>query len=250
MQREKQMNERIRFFIEQYHLGEISKERLEGLISPEELKTAEEELNSSDREILQHYPIHEMADAVRKKSKRTIEPSLFRLPLLAAAALLLVLGSHLFLNGGINTPPGVERIKGMEPSIRIYKAKEDQAVLLAQEDIAREFDLLQIEYNATGYPYGMILSVDGRRTVSLHYPFTPKDQPLLQSGKVLLPYSYQLDDAPDFERFFFIVSEDPFSPEEILQTLRELNREGVPMDIDRLPLGEGFQQTSIRLEKE
>jgi hypothetical protein len=58
----------------------------------------------------------------------------------------------------------------------------------------------------------LIASIDGAGVVTLHYPANA-DAPALATAlaqkPTSLPQAYVLDDAPQFERFFFITSEDP-----------------------------------------
>ncbi|HEX8539626.1 MAG TPA: ActD-like protein, partial [Cystobacter sp.] len=96
---------------------------------------------------------------------------------------------------------------------------------------------------------GVIFSVDGRGTVTLHAPERGLDaMPLAPSGTHALPQAYALDDAPAFERFFFVTSDDPFSLEEVLAPARVLaTSDGARTAL--LPLAERFRQVSFTLEK-
>ena len=85
------------------------------------------------------------------------------------------------------------------------------AEILQDGEKVGEGDTLQIGYVAAGQAYGVILSVDGRGTVTVHLPSASSvAQPLDQEGIVLMPFAYQLDDAPEFERFFFVTSKEEF----------------------------------------
>ena len=65
-----------------------------------------------------------------------------------------------------------------------------------------------------------------------------------------LPNSYQLDDAPRFERFFLITHPKPIDREWILdlaQALANNGEEAATGQLEELP--EGFMQWSVSLEK-
>ena len=61
--------------------------------------------------------------------------------------------------------------------------------------------------------YGVLLSIDGARKVTLHWPEAGqrRRRPLQASGEMRLPSAYELDDAPAFERFFLVRADEPFS---------------------------------------
>ncbi len=174
------------------------------------------------------------------------------LPLAAAALFAIIAGVQLFSPSvGGELPPGLERIKGMEPALRVYRAERGEAALLNEGSFAREFDLLQLEYNGAGAPYGTIISIDGRGTVTLHYPDKVDESPQLESGSVLLPYAYQLDSAPEFERFFFVTSREAFSPDTILSAARDLAaKKPENIKTGELDLPRRFDLTSFTILKE
>lgn len=160
------------------------------------------------------------ADAVEGASLaqtlRKLLESLARRPAMtvgALATLAILLALPFFLT---QTPEaalgGVQdeyvRLKGMEPSLSIYKQTQSGEVReISSGDSASVGDTLQVAYNAAGAQHGMIFSVDGRGTVTLHFPASPFESDQLQTGgEVALPYSYVLDDSPRFERFFLVAA--------------------------------------------
>jgi len=132
-------------------------------------------------------------------------------PALAAAALALFL---LFpgLDGErrVDAPPGAtERAKG-GPQLVVYRFDGVTAERLEDGALVRQGDLIQLGYVAAGAQHGVILSVDGRGDVTLHYPTSQGGPTALRSdGLRRLGRSYELDDAPDFERFFFVTADAP-----------------------------------------
>jgi hypothetical protein len=132
----------------------------------------------------------------------------------------------------------------------VYKQTGTDALALENGDAVTERNNLQIGYIAGTNQYGTILSIDGRGAVTLHFPMSSAaDQSLEGGGEVLLPFSYTLDDAPDFERFFFVVSEKPFSVDEVLEAARKMVKEPQAAKSQNLRLPKGLEQTSILLLK-
>ncbi|MEZ4473614.1 MAG: hypothetical protein R3F60_23055 [bacterium] len=62
------------------------------------------------------------------------------------------------------------------------------------------------------------------RAVTLHFPDTASADTALPAGQqlVTLPHAYQLDDAPRFERFFFVTAHHPLDVGELLAEARQL----------------------------
>ena len=143
------------------------------------------------------------------------------------------------------------RIKGMEPDIRVYRKHDDSIVRLEDESVVKNDDLLQISYVAAGKSHGAIVSVDGRGVVTLHYPEHESAPLSLESdGEVALKYSYRLDDAPDFERFFFITGSDSFSLKSVLQAAEALAVSESRGITGYLKLPENLEQVDLLLSKE
>lgn len=150
------------------------------------------------------------------KIKKTIYISF---PSLAAAVFLLII---LFpsIHPSKKIPDELEstRIKGLTPYLSIYQKKNSQIAILKPNDSVNLADQIQIGYISAGYPYGVIFSVDGSGSVTLHYPEDVDLPAKLETGnkEILLTSSYQLDDAPDFEKFYFITSHQPLDTKTIL----------------------------------
>ena len=113
------------------------------------------------------------------------------------------------------------RLKGLEPHLAIFRKTDKGSEPLHPGEKARPGQLLRIGYQAAGFPYGAILSVDGNGNVTLHWPASGELSGRLESGEALLPSSFELDAAPDYERFYFVVSKRPFALDPLLQSLHE-----------------------------
>lgn len=148
------------------------------------------------------------------------------------------------------TPPSGDRQKGGSPDLLLYrKGGESTVERLTPGAVARRLDVVQIAYLAGGRRYGLILSIDGRGSVTRHLP-TGGDQaaPLRAGGAVALATAYRLDDAPRLERFYIVAADEPFG---VSAVLTAATRAGLdPLTTDRLPLGAQFTQASFLLRKE
>jgi hypothetical protein len=111
-------------------------------------------------------------------------------------------------------------------------------------------DLLQLAYIAAKESHGVILSIDGNGNVTLHFP-DKKNHPtsLEQDKKILLPNAIELDNAPGFERFFFITSGVEINAAEILRKAGTLANNPDRAKKDNMALPESLNQYSIIIIK-
>jgi hypothetical protein len=87
--------------------------------------------------------------------------------------------------------------------------------------------VLRIGYRAGGRGYGLILSIDGRGVVTRHLPASgDRAATLQQTGMTLLDSAYELDDAPRWERFYFVTGESPFDAAAVLEAARRAGGHG------------------------
>lgn len=158
-----------------------------------------------------------------KKIVRMVQWKGFVPVLAAAAAIALIVGVvPLLMRGGVrpNESPLV-RIKGAEPVLHVYRETKSGIERLTNGSRAGAHDLLQLSYIAYGARFGMIFSVDGSGTVTLHFPEHASEAALLESeGEVALPHAYELDNAPRYERFYLVTSATEFPVNQILSIAR------------------------------
>lgn len=232
---------------EQIVLGEI---KMDG-------KEADEsrinEILSSNEEILRRYPPEKMAESINRRLNRKVIPwGKLLIPLSAAAVFLLFFTLFPFqrtiLSENTSENPEIIRLKGSKPSLYIFRGNGHEAEMLSNNTLVREKDLLQISYDSAGVKYGVILSIDGRGTVTLHFPENVYSNTRLDfGGKVYLPYSYELDDAPFFERFFFVTSDNEIDAAEIMNKAAKIAK-GNKSEMLNLPADQN--QQSMILFKE
>ena len=142
------------------------------------------------------------------------------------------------------------RSKGLTPELSVYIEENNSPEELFNNDFVSESDLIQLTYNAAGNKYGVIFSIDGRGVITLHYPEDKNSIPSIDpNGSHALPFSYELDDAPEFERFFFVSSKQNFDIETILKSAEAITKFSNPETIDKLNLMADFDQKTIILKK-
>lgn len=229
--------------LERFRLGELPEaeaERLrERLRSDAALRGRLEALDASDREIRRLHPPGWLANAARSRvaarsGARSRGPrrhpwlapaALAAAATLAAVALPRVLeppeGRPGAAHGGVEADPSV-RTKGLRPHLALFRRMPDGSESLADGAVASPGDVIRVGYRAAGERYGAIVSLDGRGAVTRHLPLAGDEAvPLKSGGTVLLDQAYELDDAPRFERFYFVTSAQPFPLLPVLQAVRD-----------------------------
>jgi len=264
-------NKRMRTWeLERYLLGELPPSRMEEIArlvqeSPE-LNEEIDNLRQADAEVLKQHSLKTMLPGILKKYEDnrlkarirertrpiTLKRLLYATPVLASVFILLFV---VFIKD--RTTPGITRIKGEESidftktQVIIYRKSKGAVELLSNRSQAKAGDLLQLGYVPAGKTYGVIFSIDGNRVVTLHYPESRNNSSLLkQERKNLLFSAYELDNAPDFERFFFITAMEEIDIENILKKAEELARTPASAKTTNLELPESCHQYSILLNKE
>ena len=127
------------------------------------------------------------------------------------------------------------RIKGLSARMEVWKKTGDSAVQMSHLDEAREGDEIQLRYAVAEKCYGLLFSMDGNGTITMHMGHGNRAVELEPGKMTTLPFAYKLDNAPKFEKFFFLTSKDEF----------ELNAG----DIDASLKQEGVKTVSLTLRK-
>lgn len=264
-------NKRIRTWkIERYLLGELppsSMEEISRLIRENpELQKEIHHLKQAHAELLNQNPPETMLPGIQKryeeikrrtKTRKKVKPIamrwlLYGAPVLASALLLLFV---MLLKDG--TSPGTTRIKGEDAidftktQVIIYEKRGDKIKLLGNGDQAKAGDLLQLAYVPGGKTHGVIFSIDGNGVVTLHYPESDSNSTMLEQGtKHPLSSAYQLDDAPDFERFFLITAMTEIDVSNVLNKAAKLACSPESAKCANLELPKSYHQFSILIKKE
>ncbi len=232
------------------------------------------EIKSSNAAILRAHPPERAAAVIGRRlqdSKTQRSPWWMVGPAIAATAVVLLLirsqdpsaePDRVSPTSDQNTPQSPTdgassgiRLKGSRPHLLLYRQASDEtegAERLREGQEVAAGDVLQVSYIAAGATAGVILSIDGRGVTTLHYPATESASPsaLQQGAAIPLSSAYELDDAPTFERFFFVTSEGPPLATKVVTKAAESLAETPSRARDApLPLPPGLQQHSFLLRK-
>lgn len=267
------MNERKvpDILIEQYLLGELSTEQAADVERSEGFARRVAEIRRENEAFAEQFPAEVYARRIRNQYQAAAgstghEPArvsrrsrFVRMLALATPGLAALLVAGFFIFGGIDrsiSPVAdqmaeVTRLRGAEPSISLYRAVpgRDAAEPLSDGDVAQEGDVVQIAYSSAHARYGVIVSIDGRGTLTLHHPIDPSERPALPAGLHALPRAYRLDDAPAFEIFSFITSEGPFDVAELIDHIEPQAPDIASRRSESIDVPPGFEVTSVTIRK-
>jgi hypothetical protein len=270
------------WILEKYLLGELPEPELKKITNRHsndpDLRAEIERLNESNKDILNKYPADSMVPGIlnrcnKEKNYRENDvrvpiarPTLFKRmlylpPAIASLLVIFFIGLQIFKSGDNASKviePGVQegthRVKG-SPEVKppphlIIHRKGKNIEVLEKGSRARAGDILQLAYAAAGEAHGVICSIDGNGAVTLHFPGKKNDSTaLMQRKRVLLANAYQLDDAPGFERFFFITSDAEIDVEDILKRAKALANDSHRAKTGNIRLPHSFKQFSILIIK-
>jgi hypothetical protein len=111
-------------------------------------------------------------------------------------------------------PQSDTRIKGLDARMEVWKKTDAGIVQLQDLDEVREGDEIQLRYAVPEKCFGLLFSMDGNGALTLHMGDGVKAIELTPGKMNSLPFAYKLDDAPYFEKFFFVTSPKEFAVEE------------------------------------
>lgn len=247
--------------LERYRLNELPPEaaaRLERRLQRdpglrqrlEALRASDAEIHASDRlELLASRVRLHLGERAAAAHRHRGHP--FRLWLVSAVAAMVVV--LLLVPPRSSTVPAEhgERIKGLQPSLTLFRRVDGTSETLADGALARTGDLIRLGYHAAGHAYGVIVSIDGRRHITLHLPRAgERAVPLGREATVLLDHAYELDDAPRWERFYFVTGNEPFLVSAVVAPVERaalVSRDDKPAT---LALPAGLTQSVFSLQKE
>ncbi|MBN2344054.1 MAG: hypothetical protein JXX29_23260 [Deltaproteobacteria bacterium] len=204
-----------------------------------------DDIAQSNQDILNDYPVRQMAASIRERyAASTPQKSVaFKLfwtlapvsAVAAAAAVVFMLApspvpsdpSETTSVGSVdpNYSDDSIRIKSGDPFLRIFKKNKTDEIEVKSGDKLAEGDVLQLKMITNHARSMVVCSVDGNGAVTLHYPERPAATTRVTELKsISLPYGYELDDAPDFERFFIVwtESETPIDAQQIIEKIKSM----------------------------
>jgi hypothetical protein len=238
-------------WLEQLALGELTAPRtatLKAILGDQDLAAQLAGLEASSREILARYPslLRAPRPAATRRPRAIVGWLAVGVAGAAAALTLVVSPPDPRTPSAPATAPEVLP-KGDPIALRLYrKAAGGQELLRAGQSAAAR-DVVQVAYRVPGGLFGVIVSVDGRGVVTQHLPEEPGPAvPLQPDHEVPLPHAYELDDAPELERFYLVVSERPFDSSRIAVAAQAAQgRHAIVLDLEP-----ELRQTSFELHKE
>ncbi len=249
-------------YLERYLLKELPESergRIEQLLELDpELRGRLDALKESEGELALRYPAPDMADRIRGRLRQvtalqrtTVSDRRtwgWLVPAVAAAGLLLVVGPTL-----VQPPSPTDDIliKGADAELVVFRKTSSGTERLESGASALPGDLIRVGYRAAGDTFGVIVSTDGRGGVTQHLPRSgARAESLELGGTVLLDFSYELDDAPRWERFYLVTGNEPFELEPVRQAARRVATAGSEKAPPALELGRSLEQSVFSLTKE
>jgi len=241
--------------LERYLLGELPPLEAAEIRKRESvddiLRLRVEKLRQSNTKILAQYPSDHMIDVIKSKVEaRSQKKSMPKWPLVMAATLLCVAipfitsPKDLIHNLLGDSSSAIEiqkinedgtRIKGMGPRLEVWLKKNTDAEQLTEMSEVKAGDEIQLRYASPTLCYALLVSLDGRNVVTVHLSKGDSAIPVEPGKMNTLPFAYKLDDAPYFEKFFFLISSHPFKISE--------------QNLDTLLKQKDIQNTSFTLRK-
>lgn len=159
-------------------------------------------------------------------------------PVLAAAAVLAVVVMAPVDEG--------DRLKGLTPSLDVHVAAPAGPQPLRSGDVVGAGDVLQLRVRRADASHGVVVSVDGSGAVTRHFP--DGADTALPTATASLPFSFELDDAPGYERFFLVTSSAPIDVDAVVRAASVLARKpGAETAVLALPTG--LRQSDVLLRK-
>jgi len=246
--------------LEQYRLGELSPDataRLERRLAEDaDLRARLDALDRSDEAIRRQYPPEWLAGQIRLRAgaaapaSRPPARASWRRWAVPAAVAATALVAMVLMPSPVRPPDEIERIKGSGAGLVLHRRTAEGSEPLSEGAVVGRGDLVRVGYQAAGRPYGLILSIDGRGAVTRHLPAEGRSAASLERGNpVLLDYAYELDDAPRWEAFYFVTSDEPFDVEPVLAAAREAASHATGASPPTIALRSGLDQSVFMLRK-
>lgn len=249
--------------LEQYRIGEASEDAIRRIEADPDALARVDELNADSNAFFDAYPPEWFVQRIEQQErqtrtagpttptlkesvqswfdgmKRIVQQPAF-VPIVAMAVLGAILVPRMLTEQGFGRDESTdelaagERMKGLSADLSVYRSNaEGEVEEIEDASTATQGDRLQIAYRAAGARSGVIFSVDGNGTVTLHYPESAiGDATLIQDGEVALPYAYILDDAPFFEQFFFVSGDSEIDPTVVLARAQNAADSVIATEID------------------
>jgi len=243
--------------LEKYALGELSsqeKQRVEKCLQNNSaMRTQLELIQKENKDFIINHALDFNIEPTTRPKTGFISPKTIGVAFASVFAMtfitFMIPQQNNTLPLGDNDGLEVTRIKGLQPELKVYRKSQNGVEKLINNGFVAKADTLQLSYIASNKPYGFIFSLDGNNHITLHYPDSPKDSAKLKTnGEISLPYSYELDDAPSFEEFYFVTSNKPIDIKLYMSKAETLTTTG--HNLRDYFTAKGFHISAIHLNKE
>jgi len=207
-------------FVEQLASGDLSEARAtevrDALASEQGGLQRLAAIEASNADMLSQFPAENVIPAARLAAgwNGASRTWLSAFVAVAAVALVAIIANPVLVNPSSTSET---RLKGQAPALQLHRLEGSDVVSLGPGMTANDGDRIQLSYIAAGQRFGVIVSIDGRGAVTVHEPRSTGRlaAELTAGGAHTLDQSYELDDAPLFERFFFVTSDSAFSIDQV-----------------------------------
>jgi hypothetical protein len=249
--------------LERYQTGELGaadRAGVEARLAEPAVRAQLEALRADDARLLEALPPAQVAAEVERRLRlvraravaeqggRGSRTLWLAVPVAAAAALLVMAIRPVVPLARIDEGLEVTRAKGLAPHLVVYLKAPSGARQLHEGESVRPRDVVQLATVAPGRPFAAVVSVDGGGGVTRHLPEVG-GPPILPSSETALQRSFELDEAPGFERFFLVTAEQPFDVAAVLEAARALARDPAAAQGRPLLLPPSLSQSSFLLRK-
>lgn len=246
------------FKLERYLLGELSEKEMRELqereLSDEIFAARVAEMRLQGKRFVAENPFvaleAKMAAAEQSANDEHNVVSVRWLKVAAALVIALGVFSMVLLNRNVETFDSKDaamqvamadvddgtRIKGMQASLEVWKKTGDSAVQMVNLGDAHEGDEIQLRYRVPQKCFGMLFSMDGNGTITMHMGEGNKAIELEPGKMTTLPFAYKLDNAPKFEKFFLLTSQNSFEIDgnDIDKSLKQTGVENVSFTLRKV----------------
>ncbi len=237
------------FTLERYRLGELP-EAERALIehlsaSDQSLAARLQQLQHEDASILTNHPPAVMGASILRRFEAKSSPSR-RVASYAAPMLFAVAATALVVSGAVYLRASPQddaiRLKGAGPALRLFRLGVNGPERLSDGATVQPHNMVQVAFDTAGATHLVVVSVDGNANVTLHWPLDGNTA--VPKGLRAIPESFELDAAPEFERFFLVTSNEPLVPSRVVAAAK-LAGAAAPLDLPT-----SHTQRSILLRKE
>ena len=159
---------------------------------------------------------------IAPRTQRRLRWTWFALPVLAAAAIVLVTMRG---TGVAPRDDGDLAIKG-DAAWHVFANRAGQTFPIHDGAELTAGDRIRFVVTPAGAAYVIIASVDGTGAASIYYPYNGARSAAVLGPRSELPDSIVLDAAPGPERLFAVFSDAPIASDVVIGRLRELGGRG------------------------